>query len=71
MSTPAHLPNSGSSGTPSPSRRLWVPPACTELPPLEQLTLQTGAGIPGDCTITGQCPFTLIPSVKDNLFPLG
>lgn len=69
MSTSATVQHSGSLH--ATLRRPWIAPACVELPPLEQLTLQTGTGIPGDCTINGQCPFSLIPSVKDTPFPLG
>jgi hypothetical protein len=40
-------PNSTTS-TPSPkARQKWEVPALTKLPPLTELTLQTGGGIPG------------------------
>lgn len=51
-----------SSPSATPARRPWAAPALVELPPLEQLTLQTGA-IEGECTPDGGCTFTLLPRV--------
>jgi hypothetical protein len=37
----------------APTRRPWIAPRVDELPRLTELTLQTGAGIPGECEIGG------------------
>lgn len=45
----AHAPNPQPVGTPvtREPRQAWVRPTLVELPPLTDLTLQTGPGIPG------------------------
>jgi len=60
MSILPSTPAPGPVGRPL-ARRAWVVPALRELPPLEQLTLQT-QGIIGNCDPGGgNCTFSLFP----------
>ncbi len=53
-----------------PARRPWVAPVLTELPPLVQLTLQTGIGV--DCTPDDpSCTFGVLPGRRDAWHRLG
>lgn len=45
---PRSRPPAGGDERPPASRRPWTPPALEELPPLTDLTLQTGSEIEGD-----------------------
>lgn len=59
MSTSAPL--ASPADAPAVGRRPWQPPVLTELPPLVQLTLQTGGGpITGNCGPSG-CTFGAVP----------
>ena len=61
---PPERPGSG------PARRPWTPPTLVPLPPLEQLTLQTGA-ITGTCTPGAGCTFSFLPTPTAHGPPQG
>ena len=63
-SVPDHVTPSARGATPA--RRPWTFPELVQLPPLQQLTLQTG-GIGGSCTPSSGCTFSFLAIGDDGV----
>lgn len=65
MSSSAPLASPSDAPARAAGRRPWQPPVLTALPPLVQLTLQTGGPITGTCGSSG-CSFGAVPVPADD-----